>query len=113
MLTILRPRPGSLGLCLVARLFARDVCVRAVKETVLVFARPELLRRTCVLFAGLVCQSLPQSRSCPACRYPLTGDQTTCFPRNFALEDATAHLDEQVRPLSLFPQGLKAFPRVS
>ncbi|KAL0050836.1 hypothetical protein WJX82_008084 [Trebouxia sp. C0006] len=43
----------------------------------------------------LVCQSLPQSRSCPACRYPLTGDQTTCFPRNFALEDATAHLDEQ------------------
>ncbi|DBB05091.1 TPA: hypothetical protein ACH3X3_010352 [Trebouxia sp. C0006] len=69
MLTILRPRPGSLGLCLVARLFARDVC--------------------------LVCQSLPQSRSCPACRYPLTGDQTTCFPRNFALEDATAHLDEQ------------------
>ena len=104
MFTILRPRPGSLGLCLAAILFARDVCVRAVNETTKLFARPEVPRRMCVLFAGLICQSPSQSRSCPTCRYPLPGDQTTCFPRNFALEDAIAHLNEQVRPLPLFPR---------
>ena len=38
----------------------------------------------------------------------MPGDQTTCFPRNFALEDAIAHLNEQVRPLSLFFQVLHA-----
>ena len=104
MFTILRRRPGSLGLCLAAILFARDVCVRAVNETIKLFARPEVPRRMCVLFAGLICQSPSQSRSCPTCRYPLPGDQTTCFPRNFALEDAIAHLNEQVRPLPLFPR---------
>ncbi len=108
MFTILRPQRGSLGLCLVAILPARDVCVRAVNETIKLFVRPEILKGSCVLFAGLVSQSPLQSRSCPTCRYPMPGDQTTCFPRNFALEDAIAHLNEQVRPLSLFFQVLHA-----
>ncbi len=110
MITILRPQRGSLGLCLVAILPARDVCVRTVNETIKHFVRPEILNGLCVLFAGLVSQSPLQSRSCPTCRYPLPGDQTTCFPRNFALEDAIAHLNEQVRPLSLIFKVLNACP---